>query len=54
VALAGAELGARGEDVERQALMERYGETGVPLLPRDKFDEELEKLRLLREYGMIE
>ena len=54
VALAGAELGARGEDAERQALMERYGETGVPLLPRDKFDEELEKLRLLREYGMIE
>jgi hypothetical protein len=54
VALAGAELGARGEDVEQQALMERYGEPGVPLLPRDKFDEELEKLRLLREYGLLD
>jgi hypothetical protein len=53
-ALAASEVGARGEDVERQGLMERYGETGVPLLPRDKFDEELEKLRLLREYGMID
>lgn len=54
LALGAAELGARGEDVEQQALMERYGEPGVPLLPRDKFDEELEKLRLLREYGMLD
>jgi hypothetical protein len=54
LALAGAEVGARGEDVERQALMERYGDTGVPLLPRDPFDEELEKVRLLREYGLLD
>jgi hypothetical protein len=54
LALGAAQLGARGEDVERQALMERYGEEGVPLLPRDKFDEELEKARLLREYGLLD
>ena len=54
LALGAAQLGARGEDVERQALMERYGDEGVPLLPRDQFDEELEKVRLLREYGMID
>lgn len=54
LALGAAQLGARGEDVERQALMERYGEEGVPLLPRDKFDEELEKVRLLREYGLLD
>lgn len=50
-ALAGAQIGARGEDVDRELLNQRYGVDGVSLLPRDPFDEELEKARLLREYG---
>ena len=54
LALGAAQLGARGEDAERQALRERYSDEAVPLLPRDKFDEELEKARLLREYGLLD
>jgi hypothetical protein len=52
--LAGAQLGSRGADVERAELEQRYAPEGVPLLPPERLDEELEKLRLLREYGMLE